>query len=223
RLENNPLPRRLTEPVRAMFEHTGPHMSFGKRLLFANLWLSGPLAKRAMTARPSSNALVRSTTAATMFSGSPRQNVLPARAASVVNFRILPGESRDSVLTHATQVIDDERITLNVLPFSSEPSPVSPVESPAYAMLETTIQQTLGQPAGRDALVVAPYLVVGVTDARWYTGLTPHVYRFLPLRLNTDDLQRIHGSNERIGVENYAELVRFYAQLLLNVNAVELK
>jgi carboxypeptidase PM20D1 len=223
RLEENPLPLRLTEPVRALFEHVGPHMGFGKRLLFANLWLSGPLVERALSAKPSSNAMVRSTTAVTMFTGSPQQNQLPARAAAVVNFRILPGDSRESILKHAAEVIDDPRVEFSVLPFNSEPSPVSPVTSPAYAMLETTIQQTLGAAAGRDPLVVAPYLVVGATDARWYAALTPHVYRFLPLRMTTEDLQRMHGTNERISIENYAELVRFYAQLLLNVNAVELK
>lgn len=223
RLEANPLPLRITEPVRALFEHSGPHMDFGKRLLFANLWLSQPLVRRALARQASTNALVRSTTAATMFSGSPKQNVLAARAAAVVNFRILPEESRKSILEHVSEVIDDERVTVSVLPFSSEPSPVSPVAGPAYAMLETSIQQTLGQAAGKTALVVAPYLVVNATDARWYAALTPHVYRFVPLRLNTDELQRIHGSNERISVANYAELVQFYAQLLLNVNAVELK
>ncbi len=223
RLEDNPMPLRLTEPVRALFEHAGPHMGFGRRLLFANLWLSRPLVERGLSAKPSSNALVRSTTAATMFTGSPQQNLLPARAAAVVNFRILSGDSRESVVTHVAKAIDDPRVALSVLPFNSEPSPVSPVESPAYAMLETSIQQTLGAAAGRDALVVAPYLVVGATDARWYTTLTPYVYRFLPVRMTPADLQRIHGTNERISVENYAELVRFYAQLLLNVNAVELK
>jgi carboxypeptidase PM20D1 len=64
---------------------------------------------------------------------------------------------------------------------------------------------------------------VGATDARWYAPLSAHVYRFVPLRLAPEDLRRIHGNNERISVANYAELVRFYAQLLLNVNAVELK
>jgi carboxypeptidase PM20D1 len=198
-------------------------MNFGRRLLLANLWLSRPLVLRAMSAEPGPNALVRSTTAATMFSGSPKQSILPARAAAVVNFRILPGETRESILAHAVGVIDDERVKINTLPFNSEPSSVSPVADPAYAMLETTIQQTQGQAAGREPLVVAPHLAVNVSDVRWYAALTPHVYRFVPLRMQGEDLRRIHGTNERIAVENYADLVRFYAQLLLNVNAVELK
>lgn len=223
RLEAEPLPLRMTEPVSRMFESAGPYMSFGRRLLLANLWLSRSLVAREMAKEPASNALVRSTTAATMFSGSTRQNILPARAAAVVNYRILPGDTRESILAHAVEVIDDGHVSVSVLPFNSDPSPVSPVEDPAFAMLEVTIQQTLGEAAGREPLVVAPHLVTGATDARWYTALTPHVYRFIPMRLSRDDLRRVHGNNERIAVDNYAELVRFYAQLLLNVNAVELK
>ncbi len=223
RLENAPMPLRLTEPVSAMFDGVGPHMSFGRRLLFSNLWLSEGIVKRALTDLPSSNAMVRTTAAATMFSGSPKQNVLPSRAAAVINFRILPGDTRKSVVEYAREVIDDERVRLSVLPFNSEPSPVSPTQGPAYAMLETTIQQVLGQAAGQEPLIVAPYLTMGATDSRWYTGLSPHIYRFTPLRLSKEDLARVHGRDERIGIDNYAELVRFYAQLLINVNAVELK
>lgn len=219
RLEAQPLPLRLTEPVEAMFAQVGPHMSFLRRLAMANLWLSAPLIERALAGKPSSNAMVRSTTAATMFSGSPKQNILPARAAAVVNFRLLPGDTREAVIQHVTKTVDDPRVTITALAFGSEASPISPVDVPAYAMIEATIQQVLEG----DTLVVAPYLVVGATDARWYSALTPHIYRFQPLRLETADLARLHGTNERIAVENYAEMVRFYAQLLLNVNAVELK
>lgn len=46
--------------------------------------------------------------------------------------------------------------------------------------------------------------------------MSPNVYRFLPIPLRTQDLSRIHGTDERIGVEAYAGLVRFYVQLLRN-------
>ena len=46
--------------------------------------------------------------------------------------------------------------------------------------------------------------------------MSPNVYRFVPMRLKPEDLKRIHGTNERVGIENYGEIVRFYAQLLRN-------
>jgi carboxypeptidase PM20D1 len=42
------------------------------------------------------------------------------------------------------------------------------------------------------------------------------VYRFIPMRVKSEDMPRIHGINERIRVENMAEIVRFYAQLIRN-------
>jgi carboxypeptidase PM20D1 len=64
--------------------------------------------------------------------------------------------------------------------------------------------------------VVAPNLLSGGTDTKHYRHLTRNVYRFLPIRLKAEDFGRLHGTDERLGVKNYAEVVRFYAQLLRN-------
>jgi carboxypeptidase PM20D1 len=214
RLEDHQMPLRLTPPVREMFEHIAPHMSLLRRLLFGNLWLSKPLVEYAMTQKPATNASVRTTTAATMFTGSSKQNVLPVKAAAVVNFRILPGDSRASVMEHAAKVINDSRVNIGTLSFSSEPSAESPASSEAYSLLDMTIRQAVGG----NGLAVSPYLVVTATDSRYYARLTPRVYRFQPQRLAPEDIARIHGTNERIGVQNYAEMIHFYYQLLRNLN-----
>ena len=39
------------------------------------------------------------------------------------------------------------------------------------------------------------------------------------MRARAEDLPRFHGTNERIAVSNLTELVRFYHQLLRNLNA----
>ena len=64
--------------------------------------------------------------------------------------------------------------------------------------------------------VVAPYLVVVVTDARYYADLSENIFRFLPLRLNSDDLKRMHGIDERVGIRDYETAVRTYRQLVVN-------
>jgi carboxypeptidase PM20D1 len=40
------------------------------------------------------------------------------------------------------------------------------------------------------------------------------VYRFAPYRLRPDDVSRLHGTNERIAIKDYAEMIRFYVTLL---------
>jgi carboxypeptidase PM20D1 len=93
--------------------------------------------------------------------------------------------------------------------FSAEPSAVSSTDSESFRTLERTIRSAVP-----DA-IVAPYLVVVVTDARYYSGLSRNVFRFLPLRLTSRDLERMHGIDERIGIREYEAAIRLYRQLIL--------
>lgn len=61
---------------------------------------------------------------------------------------------------------------------------------------------------------MAPYLVVVATDARYYADVTSNIFRFLPVRLTSSDLERMHGANERIGIPEYESAVRTYRELL---------
>jgi len=69
-----------------------------------------------------------------------------------------------------------------------------------------------------DALV-APYVLVGATDSRHFEVVTPNIFRFSPSRIGPTDLARVHGTNERVGVDNLAELVTFYVKLVRNADA----
>lgn len=213
RLESSPMPARLDGAALQLFDRVGPEMPFAQRAVFANLWLTRPLVIRTLSAAPSSDAMVRTTTAPTIFQAGTKENVLPSRARAVVNFRILPGDSVQGVVAHVRRVVNDTAVHVRAMEgFSSEPSPVSRTDGQAYGVLERSIRQT-----APDA-VVAPYLVLGGTDARHYHGMSDAVYRFLPVRMTPDDLGRIHGTDERISVRDYQSAIRFYRQLLLNTS-----
>jgi carboxypeptidase PM20D1 len=202
---------RLDGPTRQMFDQVGPQFPTIQRALFANLWLTRPLLMRSLQDTPTTNAMVRTTMAPTIFQAGTKDNVLPTHARAVINVRILPGDRIRNVMEHVTRVVDDDRIEIKVGGrFSAEPSPVSPIDSDAFRALERTIRSIVS-----DA-VVAPYLVVVVTDARHYADLSENIFRFLPLRLRTDDLDRMHGINERVGIPEYETAIRTYRQLLVN-------
>ena len=40
------------------------------------------------------------------------------------------------------------------------------------------------------------------------------------MRANSDDLKRFHGTNERLSVEGYADMIRFYRRLIENSGGV---
>lgn len=214
-LERNQMPARFTSPIRETFERVGPEMPFAMRLVFANAWLFSPIIKRSFSNNPSTNALLRTTTAATMFSGSIKENVLPARATAVVNFRIAPGDSISKVIQHVERVVGDEDITVKPVEqptIKCEPSNVSDSQSPSFKAIEKTIRQVFPD------VLVAPYVVVGGTDARHFKNLSKNIFRFIPMKCSKEDVERTHGTNERIGIENFADCVKFYAQFIRNVD-----
>jgi carboxypeptidase PM20D1 len=210
RLERNQMPAALDGATRQMFEYVGPEMAFGPRLVFANLWLFGPLVERRLAASPATNAALRTTTAITVVEGGTKANVLPSRARAIVNFRLRPGDTVDAVLDHVRATVDDPRVRV-ALPAGSAPNEataVSDTAAPSFTLLLRAIREVYPQ------TIAAPYLVVAATDSRHYAALTPNVYRFEPVWAGPDDLRRFHGIDERISVENYAGCVRFYAQVV---------
>ncbi|MEO8006110.1 MAG: M20 family peptidase [Betaproteobacteria bacterium] len=212
RLESNPFPAAISEPVRQQFAFLGPEQSWIKRAVFANLWLFTPLVEVQMDRMPSTRAMLRTTLAPTMLEGSVKENVLPMRARGVVNLRLAPGTSSDAAIRRVQAVIADARVQVVATGTSlSEPSPVSSVDSEAFAKLHRAVKATFP-----DA-IVAPSLVLGATDTRHFIPIADNILRFIPARIAREDLSRFHGVDERIGVDNYAEFIRFYMRYLREV------
>ena len=107
------------------------------------------------------------------------------------------------------RTVDDPTLDIRVIGDRAEASPISSTDSRAWGVLGRTIRQIFPE------AVVAPYLGYG-SDAEHFAGLSPNVYRFLPVLVRLEDLDRVHRINERIAVESYLRAVRFYAQFLQN-------
>ncbi|MBA2684885.1 MAG: M20/M25/M40 family metallo-hydrolase [Gemmatimonadaceae bacterium] len=213
RLEKHPLPAHLGGAAEGMLQQLGPEMPLGARLMMANLWLTRPLVTWSMERSPVTNASLRTTTAPTMIQGSPKENVLPIRAQAIVNFRIIPGETPDAVIAHVKKVVDDTSVVVTIAGVATPPSPVSSTTSAAYRILARDI--AVLEP---DA-IVAPSLVVAATDSRQYGGYAHDVYRFLPVQIGGKDLERIHGTNERIGIHDYSRGVAFMTLLISDLSS----
>lgn len=207
-LQEHPMPARLTPVSQQMFDAIAPAMSFPERVVVTNRWLSTPLLIAMLEGAPSSAAMLRTTTALTMFEAGIKDNVLPDTASAVVNFRLLPGDSAEALMAHIHDTIDDQRVAVQWLQAPNEASPISPTQGPAWEILSRSIAQSLPE------AVISPYLMLGASDATHFTGLTPAVYRYSPIVLTPQSLDRIHGVDERIAVDNYLDAVRFYAQFM---------
>jgi len=208
RLEATPMPGGIRGIAADMFGTLAPEMSPFNRVMLSNLWLTGPLVQSQLEKSPSSNAMLRTTTALTIVRAGNKDNVLPGRAEAAVNFRVLPGDTIDGVEAHLKKALGNEAIQVKRYPGNSEPSPVSPTDSAGYRAIERTVREVFPDAA------VAPGLMTAATDSRHMTLVSDAVYRFSPIRVKGEDLGRFHGTDERLSVAGYGDMIRFYQQLL---------
>ncbi len=210
RLEDKQMPAAIRGVAAEMLDTIAPEMHGLNRVLLSNLWLFGPLVKSQLEKGQSTNAMLRTTTALTVVHAGNKANVLPGRAEALVNFRILPGDSADSVAAHTRAVVANNAIKIAPSGPAFEPARISPSDAPSYQLVNRTIRELF------PGMIVAPGLMIGATDSRHMAPIADHIYRFSPVRAHSEDLARFHGTNERISVANYAELIRFYHRLLIN-------
>lgn len=213
-IENNPLPKHLDGPMLDMLETAGPEMSFPMKLVMSNLWLFKPLIVSQLAGSNTTAAALHTTTAVTMMNSGTKENVLPSEAKAVVNFRILQGDTVASITEHVKRVVNNEDVKIRAIDGHDtfEAGRVSERDGAAYALLAKTARQVL------PSCAVAPGLVLGATDSKHYYDVSRNQYRFQPVVYTNDDLKTIHGTDERIAVDNLERSIQFFAQLLKNVS-----
>lgn len=178
--------------------------------------------------------LMQTSQAIDIISGGVKINALPEKVFAVVNHRIAVESSTSDIKNSLRSVISSEilpnfslsldawgditgntssssvgRITLSDFDTALEPAPVSPGDTDAYKIFTGTIKQVFG-----NHVIVAPSLMTGNTDTKFYWGLTKNIYRFSPVRDN--GRANPHTVDERVGLEEHIEGVHFYTQLILN-------
>ncbi|MCB0340917.1 MAG: M20/M25/M40 family metallo-hydrolase [Pseudobdellovibrionaceae bacterium] len=209
RLNDGSFSRRITAPILDMTRYLASEADFTAKMAFANMWLFSPLVKRILKSDPSTNALIQTTMAPTMVNGGVAPNVIPDTVTAVLNLRILPGETIESVASRVRETISDERVTVSVREKAVEPSPISSADSEGFRHIQASVSQIFS------GTLTAPSLLIAATDARHYQPVADDIYRFMPVALERADYGRFHGHNERISKEAYKNMIRFYRHLLL--------
>lgn len=143
KLQDNPLPARLGGPIKHMFKVIGAEMDLLPRIIMANQWLFEGLLERIFTSSPAGNAVIRTTTAPTIISAGIKDNVIPAQAKAMVNFRIIPGDTPENIVDMVREIIDDPRVEVNHPEgqFGREPAPVSDPDAQQFKFLARNIYE----------------------------------------------------------------------------------
>ncbi len=207
RLEDNPLPARIDGVAAQMLDALAPLLPLERRLAIgARRWLE-PLLVWFLARDPATNALIRTTTAVTMVRGGVKENVLPQSATATVNLRLLPGDRVEDVIARVREILGDDGIEIATRT-ATEASPVSPTDGAQFAALRAALHEV------DPGLPIAPALVLGGTDTKWYGEISDAAYRFAPFHLDAGDLRRAHGTDERLSLQNLAWGVRFYGAMI---------
>lgn len=210
-LEKKPFPLILTEAPRATFREIAPYTPFLQRLVLSNLWLFKPLFLRVLAQGGGTTAaMVRTTAAPTMAQGSKAPNILAERATANINLRMLPGTSHSEALKRVSELVKPFGVTAEAVLYR-EASKITPIDGREYEIMKETIEKVFS------GIITAPYLMSGGTDSINYQEVCDHIFRFCPYTVNSDDLSRIHATNERISRENYGKSILFYTELIRNL------
>ena len=205
---HDPFKKKMAPEVRSMFEELALYADFPLKLVFSNLWLFGPVLAMAMPAISAQGAaMLKTTIAFTMQSGSDAYNVMPQEATLGANMRFIPhqgmNESLDLIRKRA------EKYGLNTEVFHAvDVSKATDIHGEAFAYVTDRIKETFPE------LPVSPYVMTGATDARFYQDICDNIVRFAPVIYGPEQMAGMHGLNENIEYNCLSGCVDFYKNMI---------
>jgi acetylornithine deacetylase/succinyl-diaminopimelate desuccinylase-like protein len=208
RLADFEFPMRLNETTRAYFAGLAAITS-GQEALDMKAIAAGTADSAAvmrLSSSPNYNAQLRTTCVATRLEGGHADNALPQLARAMVNCRILPGESVDSVRAALVQAVADERIAVKQEPVDTGSDP-----SPLTKELQDAIRKVASQFWPGAPLI--PVMNSGGTDGRFLRNAGIPTYGHSGLAGESSD-NRNHGRDERVSVKSFREGQEYLYQLV---------
>ncbi len=205
---------RVVPEVEKMFAALAPLAPPEQRDAYRDLPFSlhfDPPFRSSFLADRSRAALVRDTIAITVLEGSQRTNVIPASARAHLDVRLLPGESCEEFTNTLRLTIADPGVQIE--PLLSFKTKSSPADTELFRAIERVAMKI-----DPGALVV-PRVIAGFTDAHYFRDLGIVAYGFVPRWLPADETRGIHGSNERISLDNLERGIETLIRILVELNA----
>jgi len=206
-------PVQFSDTTRSFFTRLAPAVPPAMARAIQDL-LANPQDKAAdaiVSMDPTLHSTLRTTCVATMLDGGHAMNALPQRARAIVNCRIFPGESMESVQATLANVINDAQVSITPIiedrPLASPP-PLSPkIFGPAEKL---AAEMFPGVP-------MLPTMSTGATDGIFLEAVGIPTYGVPGIFYDADG-GGIHGLNERIRVKSLYDgrdylfrLVKIYA------------
>ena len=205
-------PTRVLPEVQEFFSRVSGLMTAGSGAGYDDLErsLRDPEFRARFVSNRQYAAMVQTTFAVTMLRGSEKSNVIPPEATAQIDCRMLAGDDPAEIAAWVRGVIADEHVQVTIAREPKIPNLSSPDTELYKAMADALQRRAPG-------VVVAPMILVAFTDNWVFRRCGLHGYGFSPFILDDAEVQRIHGNDERISLENLREGARIYTEMLLKV------
>lgn len=209
---HSPFKAAMSREVETMFQTLAPYSSsFGLRLVFGNTWLFKPLLVKLMPSiSAQAGAMLKTTIAFTMASGSDAYNVMPQEATLGANMRFIPHQGMKESLEIIEKLAKKHGLKTEVM-YATDASHSVDIESEPFHFFQNMIEKTF------PGTCVSPYVMTGATDARNYQEICDTVVRFAPVVYGPEQMKGMHGLNENITSSCLPGCVEFYQNLIRNL------
>ena len=205
---HTPFKRKFLPEVSAMFARLAPYAPFGLKLVMGNLWLFAPIMKPVLgRISAQAGAMLQTTIAFTMQSGSDAYNVLPQEATLGANMRFIPHQGEKESLEIIKALAAKHGLETEIVHSNDYTEPVD-INGEAFKLVEKVIGETF------PGLPVSPYVMTGATDAQFYQPICPSCIRFAPVIYGPEQMKGMHGLNENIEYNCLPGAVSYYQNLI---------
>jgi acetylornithine deacetylase/succinyl-diaminopimelate desuccinylase-like protein len=170
---------------------------------------------------PRYNSTMRTTCVATRLAGGHAYNALPQSAEANVNCRIFPGHSQEEIRLDLVKLFDDPQLsvryradTAQLFDHGSDRQAMKPPPlNPLFMHALTSVSQKMWP-----GVPVLPIMEVGASDSIYTMNAGIPSYGVNGVLIDRDD-DRMHGKDERIGIDAYYRGVEFYYLFLKALTA----
>ena len=164
------------------------------------------LSQSGMIDIPQISAMLKNTISLNRMNAGDKNNVIPSRAEAELDIRLLPGSDPDAILAEIVELLADENIKVAL--WQKHKASESPIDTEDFSIIKNTHLKHFP-----NAVVVAS-LLVGASDSRFFRDRGIPCYGVCPVLISLEDLNRIHGIDERISEENMVKGTRVYIDIV---------
>lgn len=207
--KKNPFKVQFSPAVTAMFSRIAPYVkSFPLKMVMHNLWLFRPILCKVMPLiSAQAAAMLQTTIAFTMQSGSQGYNVLPQEASVCANMRFIPHQGTEESLQMITNLANKFGLETEII-YKGYPTKALDLDGEPFAIIQNVLGDIF------PGVGVLPYVVTGGTDARFYGEVCDSCVRFSPVNYGPEQMAGMHGLNENIECDCLPPAVDYYKAII---------